>query len=238
MGRTCRQMYQFVVKRVLRLGVLLAIVFALSACGGGEGDKLAEARKIPEGQDVTLPAGKYVSDEFKPAVSFTLDKGWQYPKEAFDLLSLEAPEGFSDSFLNFLEVRRVYKVVSSYEAKGQPAPKDLVAWLRNHPRLDTESPKPASVGGVKGVQLDAVASRVPQEFLGTYCDEVCLPLFQPTSDPSSSFSMYEGDKVRFIVLEDLAGKTVVITILAPAVEFEEFLPKAQKVLDTVEWKGA
>jgi hypothetical protein len=30
---------------------------------------------------------------------------------------------------------------------------------------------------------------------------------------------------------------VVIHISAPAGKFDEFLPKAQEVLDTVEWKG-
>jgi hypothetical protein len=33
------------------------------------------------------------------------------------------------------------------------------------------------------------------------------------------------------------GKTVTIAAGAPDEEFEEFLPKAQKVLKTVQWEG-
>ncbi len=222
----------------LRLTLLVVFISVVSACARGDGAQQPEGRTIPEGPNVTLRAGHYVSDEFKPAVSFKLDEGWQYPKEAYDLLSLEAPKDFPGSFLEFWVVRRVYKVVSSYEAKGQPAPEDLVAWLQNHPRLDTEDPEPVSIGGVRGEQFDTAASRVPRDFYGSYCNEPCLPLFQPTSDRDASFSLYKGDKVRLIVLEDVEGKTVAIDIIASAAKFDNFLPKAQKVLDTVEWEGA
>jgi hypothetical protein len=47
-----------------------------------------------------------------------------------------------------------------------------------------------------------------------------------------------GTKYRFIVLEDIGGETVTIAFGGPAVDFEEFLPEAQDMLDTVEWKGA
>jgi hypothetical protein len=44
-------------------------------------------------------------------------------------------------------------------------------------------------------------------------------------------------KVRFIVLEDVNGKTVTIAVLAPTVKFDETWLKARRVLNTVEWKG-
>ena len=43
--------------------------------------------------------------------------------------------------------------------------------------------------------------------------------------------------MRFIVLEDVGGERVTIAWEAPAADFEEFLPEAQEVIDTVEWKG-
>ena len=45
-----------------------------------------------------------------------------------------------------------------------------------------------------------------------------------------------GD-VRVIVLEDVQGETVTIGSNSGATEFDEFLPEAQKVLDSVEWRG-
>ena len=49
--------------------------------------------------------------------------------------------------------------------------------------------------------------------------------------------LVEGDKVGVIVLEDVEGETVTIGFSSPASEFGEHAPEAQKVLDTVEWKG-
>jgi hypothetical protein len=46
------------------------------------------------------------------------------------------------------------------------------------------------------------------------------------------------EKYRFIVLDSVEGQTVTIFFGGPAVEFEESLPKAQEVLETVEWEGA
>jgi hypothetical protein len=49
---------------------------------------------------------------------------------------------------------------------------------------------------------------------------------------------YEKEKVRFIVLEDVGGERVTIAVEALAVDFEEFLPKAQKVINTVQWRAS
>jgi hypothetical protein len=227
------------VRQALKLGLLVTlVVLVLSACGGG-GDESAKARKIPEDKDATLPAGKYVSEEFKPAVSFRLDEGWNTPLETADILSLSAPKSFGPyAYFEFWVIHKVNKVVSSYEVKAKPPPDDMVAWLQNHPYLDTEKPKPITVAGEKGMQIEAVASRVPQDYYGSFCDDPCLPLFKSTYNPFfNTFTLYKGDKVRFIELADVEGKTVTITITAPGAKFDELLPKAQKVLDTVEWKG-
>jgi hypothetical protein len=48
----------------------------------------------------------------------------------------------------------------------------------------------------------------------------------------------KGFKYRAIVLEGVKGKTVTIGIGSPTSEFDDFLPKAQKVLDTVKWTGS
>ncbi len=41
----------------------------------------------------------------------------------------------------------------------------------------------------------------------------------------------------FIVLDEVEGKTVVVWVSGPPDEFDEFLPKARKAFDTVEWEG-
>jgi hypothetical protein len=47
----------------------------------------------------------------------------------------------------------------------------------------------------------------------------------------------EGDKVRVTVLEEVKGETVMMGFGSPTSEFEEFAPEAQKVIDTVKWRG-
>jgi hypothetical protein len=44
------------------------------------------------------------------------------------------------------------------------------------------------------------------------------------------------DKVRIILLEDVRGEPVSIMVWNRAVNFEEGLPKAQKLLKSVEWE--
>jgi hypothetical protein len=39
-------------------------------------------------------------------------------------------------------------------------------------------------------------------------------------------------------LEDLEGETVTIGFFSRASEFGEFAPEAQKVIDSVEWRGS
>jgi hypothetical protein len=52
-----------------------------------------------------------------------------------------------------------------------------------------------------------------------------------------SMVSWGGMKNRFVIVDDVEGQTEIIHISAPVGEFDEFLPKAQKVLDTVEWEG-
>jgi hypothetical protein len=43
----------------------------------------------------------------------------------------------------------------------------------------------------------------------------------------------EGYELRLMVFEDMRGKSLNIGIVSPASDFDEFLLKAQKVLDSV-----
>ena len=45
-------------------------------------------------------------------------------------------------------------------------------------------------------------------------------------------------KFRAIILKDVKGKTVTIGLGASTTDFDEFLAKSQKVLDSVKWTGS
>ena len=120
------------------------------------------------------------------------------------------------------------RVMDSVDPEVVKAPKDMVGWFRHHPYLDTEKPEPATVGGVKGVQFDYVVSED-----APYDD---IDLFR-YSDGSQGAAV-KWFKYGAIVLEGVKGKTVTIGIGSETNEFDEFLPEAQKVLDTVKWTGS
>src|SRR5687767_8455652 len=144
-------MNRLLVGRVLSLGLLVVlVVLALSACGGGE--KKAKARPLPEDPKALRP-GTYRSEEFKPSLSFHVGKGWSSSplEEASDFLEITRGQ---TAGLNFTNVQEVNKPTKTGSANMVEAPKDLVGWLQQHPYLQTSKPEPVTVGGVKGLQLD------------------------------------------------------------------------------------
>jgi hypothetical protein len=229
-------MNRLLVGRVLSLGLLVVVVvLGLSACGGDE--KKAKARPLPE-EPKALRPGTYRSEEFKPSLSFHVGKGWSSSplEEASDFLEITRGQ---TAGLNFTNVQEVYKPTKTGSANVVDAPKDMVGWLQQHPYLQTSKPEPVTVGGVKGLQFDVVLGDLPQTYSGTCTTIVgnpnCVDLARlSTGEP---ILLVEGDKAGVIVLEDLEGETVTIGFFSPASEFEEFAPEAQKVIDTVKWRG-
>jgi hypothetical protein len=191
---------------------------------------------LPEGGSGSLTEGKrYVTDEFEPAFSFkAVGGGWRVAGEELpDILDIEN-EG---SMLSFHNVEQVFDP----EQLGQgglsrvPAPQNMVEWFQGHPYLETGEPEPAKVGGISGVQFDAIVAEAPEEY-PPRCPDPCAALFALTDQDWIFFEDHE--KARIIILKDVQGETVTIILFGPALDFEEFLPKAQKVLKTVEWEGA
>ena len=229
-------MNRLLVGRVLSLGLLVVlVVLALSACGGDE--KKAKARPLPE-EPKALRPGTYRSEEFKPSLSFHVGKGWSSTplEEASDVLAIARGQ---TAGLGFVNLQEVYKPTKTGSAIVVDAPEDMVGWLQQHPYLQTSNPEPVTVGGVKGVEFDVVVGDLPKGYNPT-CSSIidnpnCVDLFRlSTGEP---IFLAEGEKIRFIVLEDVEGETVTIGFFSPASEFEEFVPEAQKVIDTVKWRG-
>ncbi len=224
------------VSQALRLGLLVTVlVLALSACGGDE--KKAKARPLPE-DPKTLRPGTYRSEEFEPSLSFRVGKGWSSsPLEASDILEISRGQ---TTGMNFSNAQEVYKPTKTGSANVVDAPKDMVGWLQQHPYLQTSNPETVTVGGVKGVEFDVGVGDLPKGYNPT-CSSIigdpnCVDLVRLST--GGSLFVAEGYPVRVIVLEDLEGETVTIGFFGPASEFEEFVPEAQKVVDTVKWRDS
>ena len=223
-------MYQTAARSLFRVGFLVTLVLTLSACGGnGSAEDENQARSIPK-PGKPLSAGEYVTEEFEPRLSFSVGEGWiAVIPETRDALGIAEKNG--PLVIGFQNVEQVSD--PSDPSETIPAPDDMVAWLQEHPALEVEEPSRTSVGGVSGQQFDAIAAE-PTSVPG--CPEPCVPLFV-IAGGRDQFWLGESEKYRFIVLDDVEGETVMILYGGAAVEFEETIPKAQKVLNTVEWRG-
>jgi hypothetical protein len=231
-GRDHPEMHRSGVEHALVLGVVLAFVaLVVGACGG---PGAPEPRPLPE-ERRALPPGEYRSEEFEPSLSFRVGEGWATsPPELSDALLIT--RGHERGGLGFANVQEVfiYKPTKTSNPNVVEAPKDMVGWFRQHPYLRTEKAEPVKVGGVDGVRLDVAAGELPEDYFGD-CGSGCVDLFRVGG--AYPVSLWLEDKARFIVLEDVGGETVIVGFVNPAAEFDEHVPQAQKVIDTVEWRG-
>ena len=200
---------------------------AVGACGAPEE---AKPRPLPEVAQ-ELESGTNRTEEFEPAFSFEVGEGWTHlPPEKPDFLALALDR--EQIGLGFCKVRDVYK---PNEGLVEP-PDDLVGWLRRHPYLRTSAPQTVTVGGIEGQRIDVVVGDLPEGHRVGACGPDCVDLFG-LSD-GTALGVAKGEKVGWVVLEDVRGDTVVIGFLGPADEFDEHAPEAQKVIDTVQWRGS
>jgi serine/threonine protein kinase len=238
---------------LITLALVLASVGVIAAVALSRGGLLAEKpQSLPKTEpgQVTapLPPGRYATEQFDPGLSFSIEEGdgWRvsYPDTSDNFeLTTAASTAEAYSRLGFSRAEQVFAPNSqdlltlTSDDRTTPAPEDMVTWLRNHPSLNTSKAVPVTVGGEEGVRLDASVSPTLEDYSLNCGPEPCVFLLKFSDE--NGLPLYAGDKNRLIVLEDVGGKTVVITVIGgPAEKFGGFLPKAQEVLDTVEWETA
>jgi hypothetical protein len=196
---------------------------------------------MPNGQkyeDWVLPTGKF-STKFEPAFLIEVGEDWS-------MLAPEAPDhvwlqrGLEGGVLLFTNPSDVFDPSNLSEAKRVPAPenaKEWISWFQRHPNLEMSKPVPVSVGGASGWRIDVTASSTLENYPRNICGpKPCVPLYQTSADPVRARPSDAEWKDRYVSV-DVRGQTVVINVYAPEDKFDAFFPKAQKVLDTVEWKG-
>src|SRR5215213_345455 len=227
-------------KYAFKLGLVI-LALTVSACGiGGAEHQQAQAqakgRPLPKYERAVLPAGRYYTTEFEPSLSFRITgDDWRFegPSGALgdpehpDYLFFQRVPAAEIAFFNLRKLKGVYKPGGpNGEIEPVPTPDELVGWFQHHPYLETSKPEPTSVGGVKGVQFDVVVVNLQK-------GNRCLSIFAlSTGGPSDACDFH---KVRYIVLEDVKGVPVVIYYGDE--NFDEFVPVAENVLQSVEWTG-
>ncbi len=184
----------------------------------------------------SLSPGRYVTDEFEPALSFEVGKGWELSdgiqQKPFFQISQEYQGGDYFGTISFnnpppkvSDPRNPNKLV--------PAPEDWVSWFQEHPSLETSEPMPASVGGVEGRQFDTKVSSLPEDYYSEDCLGYGVPLW-PLLE-GHHWCADEGDTSQTIMLK-VEDETVIVDVYSESEMFEKILPEAQKVLKTVKWE--
>src|SRR5215218_10833200 len=145
-------------RRLIWLATVVLITLAVSACGGGAGGEQQQpkARPLPDSSQDLRP-GEYRTEYFKPALTFTVGKGWALECPAGEDNVCLLPPG-EQTLFKFVNVDEVYKPSELIEMSGKttPPPADLVGWFEQHSYLQTDKPQPVTVGGIKGQQIDVV----------------------------------------------------------------------------------
>jgi hypothetical protein len=182
-----------------------------------------------------LRPGEYRTEAFKPALTFTVGKGWALECPAGEDNVRLLPPG-EQTLFKFVNVDEVYKPSELIEMSGKttPPPADLVGWFEQHPYLQTDKPQPVTVGGIKGQQIDVVVGDLPKDYSGA-CGFDCVQL---SFLSIGNWAIEEGNKDRLTVLDDVKGQTVIIDFGSPAAKFDEYWPQAEKVVQSVQWKGS
>lgn len=135
-----------------------------------------------------------------------------------------------------MRFQEVYEPTGTGTSNLVEAPDDMAGWFRQHPYLDTSEPEPATVGGVEGERFDVSFGDLPRDY-SSVCGSDCGDIGRVGSGVPPLF-FPEGVKARVIVSEDVEGETVTIASNCLATDFDEFTPEAQKVIDSVEWRGS
>jgi uncharacterized protein YjbI with pentapeptide repeats len=214
------------------------------------GATMPNGQKLPR-EALPLESGslearrEYVTDEyaFDPAFRFKVGNWfWAVSSSKMaDVLLIE--KTWPDrGFLTFASPLHVFDPSYPSERKEVPAPEKVdewVSWFQRHPKLDTSKPVPVSVGGASGMRIDVTATSTPENYPRDDCERPCVFLYPSSgefllSSRNGAIPIYEETKERYIIV-DVKDETVIINVSAPPDKFSEFLPSAQKVLDTVEW---
>jgi hypothetical protein len=213
----------------------------LTAADGVSKEMIEQQTKLLS--NTTMPDGTVIFGEFEPPLSLnpggSLD--WYILSEAKtpDSISISGPESGLLLFTNSLQVFDPSNPSEPKEFSEPENAKEWVAWFQRQPNLDTSKPLPVRVDGASGKQIDVKVPSTPENYPQEICyGQPCVPRYRLSEENGNENGIagYEGFKDRFVIV-DIGGETVLIDAAAPTDKFDEFLPKAQKVLDSVEWKG-
>ena len=139
-------------------------------------------------------------------------------------------------FIDFLIADDMSVLESGDLPKYIPFPIDFAGYLHSNGFWSAITPAaPVSIGGADGYQIDAIGKASASSRMGFLNCNTCASGFKEFVGP-------DAQKFRFIFLENISGKRLLVVIgfdVDPGVsavsvsQFDASIPQIQEVLDTV-----
>jgi len=192
---------------VRRVSLILAAVL-LAGCSGSPAATLAPT--LPP----ALAPGTYTSVAFQPAVTYTVPAGWRVDEDVASHFALQPVDS---------EVVGIHLFRDPLAASQDPAclaiPEpgvgtlslEIATWIRGLPGIIASSPRMATVGGLRGVELD-VALNTGWTASCSYANGIpTVPLFVGEGG-SLRWTIAGNERLRLSLLDVPGGGTVVVDI--------------------------
>jgi hypothetical protein len=219
----------------IRVALIAPALFAVSLVTGIE---VAAAGRSPLPIPVAglLPPGTYAATYaeqhvFEPRFTFTADEGWLVGGLETVAIELQDAKFASTDYL------LVWNLGDSCRLDGfvppVPTPHQVMASLETRPFVSAAKPRPARIGGVRGLAIDFTVVSAPT---AAPKRPPCVT-YLSTVIPGKPFRYaiwYRASKHRLTVLQ-VRGEIVVIEIVASKADFGRFVGKAEALLRTVSW---
>lgn len=131
----------------------------------------------------------------------------------------------------------MYQPTGGYDYSGQPAavPADMVGWLTQDPQLQASAPKPVTVGGIAGTEVDVktIPGKIPNPSSLCHTNSACVLVVSTNPDsPLRPLEIFEGETFRILILK-VNGLMVILWVDPGSVGTE-----AQKLIDSMEFLPA
>jgi hypothetical protein len=188
----------------------------------------------PQTADCRPSAGTYSINRFGPKLTFVLPDGWRlrFATGPGEDLHMER-NGNSIVWVGADPIEGRYGGCpaaggSASSAHTSGSPDELAGGMHRDPALITTSPRRVQLGGLEGLELDAVAPRNSK----SSCFGLAIPSW---SYPMHQWSVSPGEKARSYFLEvpptrEAARRTIVVGIKAPDADFDAFMRDVEPIL--------
>ncbi len=191
----------------------------------------------------SLEPGKYRTSTFEPELTYTVPAGWTNFEDLPGNFVLFQQEDLQDgvvggSYLGIWQNVRAAAINcdEAWQTGVGTTPKDLVAWYQSVPGLIVSTPKPVTVGGLGGLQIDlSVEPDVDTCRYGPYAG---IPLIIGNGISKLHHVLLKELDLRLVILgwED-GNVTLEITNVKEQHSAEEFRSMLQPIIDSLVLKA-